>query len=91
MHLRQYLCFLHLSLRDVQLDTFMYNSLPIRHVFKLPCLLLPVTVFLVDSDIGPLPVYRLTSAGDHHPLVVGDLLEIDIWVQGFFFERLIAY
>ena len=83
--------FYYFPLRNVQFSTIWYNPLSVRHVSKLPCLLLSCAVFLVDGDIGSLPVDRLAVACYHFPLVLIDFLEINLRIEGLLFERLIVY
>ena len=83
--------FYYFPLRNVQFSTSWYNPLPVRHVSKLPYLLLSIAVFLVDGDIGSLPVDCLAVACYHLPLVLIDVLEINLRIEGFLFKRLIVY
>jgi len=85
------LFFFHLSIRYVQLSTRFYNSLPVRHANKPPCLLLPFAVLLVDGDIASLPIYHLTLARNHFNLIHRNTLEIYCRIEVLRFESLITY
>ncbi len=85
------LSFLHFSVSNIQLRTIFYNSLPVRHTNQLPCLLLPLVIFLVDSDIATLPVYHRTLACNHYNTVRRHILEIYCRIEGLLCESLIIY
>ncbi|KAF5852455.1 hypothetical protein GGP41_007878 [Bipolaris sorokiniana] len=65
-------------------------SLPIRHPNKLPCLLFPVTVIFIDSDITSLPIYHLTPAHDHFDTVLIDIIKIYCRVERLCIESLMT-
>ncbi|EER39905.1 conserved hypothetical protein [Histoplasma capsulatum var. duboisii H88] len=86
-----FLCFLNFSVGHVQLSTGFNMSLSIWYTDKLRELFFPGTVILNDSNVASLPVYHLSSAGNHGHTVLLDILEVYRRIEGFRYEGLINY
>ncbi|EUC40815.1 hypothetical protein COCMIDRAFT_107789 [Bipolaris oryzae ATCC 44560] len=70
------------------------NDIPLSlfrmHSNKLPCLLFPVTVIFIDSDITSLPIYHLTPAHNHFDTVLIDIIKIYCRVERLCIESLMT-